>query len=82
MLKKILIGLGSFIVLLLAAAFILPIMYKGKIETMVKEEINKSINAKVDFSSYDLTIFKSFPNLSIELNGLSVVNQAPLLAIH
>lgn len=77
MLKKILIGLGSFIVLLLAAAFILPIVYKGKIETMVKEEINKSINAKVDFTTYDLTIFKSFPNLSIELNGLSVVNQAP-----
>lgn len=77
MLKKILIGVGSFIALLLAAAFILPILYKGKIETMVKEEINKSIHAKVDFTSYDLTIFKSFPNLSIELNGLSVVNQEP-----
>ncbi|MBK9637366.1 MAG: AsmA family protein [Bacteroidetes bacterium] len=77
MLKKILIGLGSFIVLLLAAAFILPIVYKGKIESLVKEEINKSINAKVDFTSYDLTIFSSFPNLSIELNNLSVVNQAP-----
>ncbi len=77
MLKKILIGLGSFIVLLLLAAFILPIVYKGKIEIMVKEEINKSLNAKVDFASYDLTIFSSFPNLSIELNNLSVVNQSP-----
>lgn len=77
MLKKILIGIGAFIVLILAAAFILPIVYKGKIETMVKEEINKSINAKVDFAGFDLTIFSSFPHLSIELNNLSVVNQAP-----
>jgi AsmA-like C-terminal region len=77
MLKKILIGLGSFIFFLLAAAFILPIVYKGKIEIMVKEEINKSLHAKVDFASYDLSIFSSFPNLSIELNDLSVVNQAP-----
>lgn len=77
MLKKILIGLGAFIVLLLAAGIILPIVYKGKIETMMKEEINKKLNAKVDFTDYDLTIFSSFPNLSIELNGLSVIGKNP-----
>ena len=42
MLKKILIGLGSFIVLLLTAAFILPIVYKGKIEIMQWTVIQRS----------------------------------------
>ncbi|MBL7923854.1 MAG: AsmA family protein, partial [Bacteroidia bacterium] len=77
MLKKILIGFGLFIVLILAAAVILPIVYKDKIVTLIKDEVNKNIQAKVDFGDFDLTLFSSFPDFTIKLNDLSVIGQAP-----
>ena len=77
MLKKILLGLGLLIVLILAAAVILPVVYKDKIVALVKEETNKNINAKVDFGDFDLTLFSSFPNFTLKLKDLSVVGIAP-----
>lgn len=77
MVKKILIGLGLLLVLVLGAAVILPIIYKDKIVAMVKEEVNKNINAKVDFGDFDLTILSSFPDFTLSLQNLSVVGHAP-----
>ncbi len=73
MIKKIILVLIAIIVLLLGAAIVIPIAYKDKIITRVKDEINKTINAKVDFGAIDLTIIKSFPSLTFTLNNLSVV---------
>lgn len=77
MLKKILLGLGIFLVLLLGAAILLPIIYKDKIVALVKEEANKNLNAKVDFGEFDLTILSSFPDFTLTINNLSIVGVAP-----
>lgn len=77
MLKKIFIGLGILIVLILGAAILLPVIYKDKIVAMVKEEVNKNINAKVDFGDFDLTILSSFPDFTLSINNLSVAGIAP-----
>ncbi len=77
MLKKILVGLGIFIVIILGAAIVLPIIYKDKIVAMVKEEVNKKVNAKVDFGNFNLTLIRSFPNFTISINNLSVIGVAP-----
>ena len=61
------------IVVVLVALVSVPFIFKNKILAKVKSEINNSINAKVDFKDYDLTIFSSFPNLTLKLNQLSVV---------
>lgn len=73
MLKKIILIVVSIFVLLLIAVVVLPIIYKDKIISMVKTEINKSVNAKVDFKSFDLTLIRSFPDFTIQLNNLSVI---------
>ncbi len=69
---KIFVGvlLGLFLVLL-----ILPFAFKGKIEKIVKEEINNNVNAKVDYESFALSFIKGFPDIYVGLNGLSVVGQ-------
>lgn len=41
--------------------------------TLVKDEINKSINAKVDFKDVDISLFRHFPKLSVGLENLQVV---------
>jgi hypothetical protein len=67
------IVLGVLILLLIAV----PFLFKDKLVALIKEETNKNLNAKVDFSDASLSLFRSFPNLSLELENLSVINQAP-----
>src|ERR1041385_4469868 len=73
MLKKILIGLLIFVLLLIAAAIILPFVFKDKIVAKAKESINNSVNAKVNFSGADLTIIKSFPNITFCMNDFVII---------
>jgi len=75
--KKVLKIVGSVflvIVLLLIAA---PFFLKGKISGIIKNKVNSSINATFDFSDADLSLFKSFPNATVTLNNISLINKAP-----
>lgn len=65
------------IVIILAAAFVLPFAFKGAIMKVAKEEINKSVEAKVNFSNISLSLFKSFPNFNLGIEKLSVVGNKP-----
>lgn len=71
--KKVLIGLAVFIVLLVAAVFTLPFLFKDKINARVKQEINNQLNAKVDYGDFSLSLIRSFPNFSFSIQDVSVV---------
>ena len=77
--KNILIGFGAFIILVVAAAAILPIVFKDDIKAAIDKEIAKNINADVifDAGNFDLTLFRNFPNITIEIKELGVFNHAP-----
>ena len=62
------------IILLLVAA---PFFLKGKIAGIIKEKVNNSINATFDFSEADLTLFSSFPNATVTLDNITLINKAP-----
>lgn len=76
-LKRIFITLGILIVLLLAAAVLIPILFKDKIEAAVKAEVNKNINAVVDWGEWDITLLKNFPNLTVDIENVKITNVAP-----
>ena len=71
--KKFLKISGVVILLLIIAAVALPFLFKDKIIAKAKEEINKSVNAKVNFGDFDLTLLSSFPNLTFKLNDFSII---------
>jgi hypothetical protein len=71
--KKILLGFLIFFVVLIAAAAAVPFLFKGRIVEMTKAEINKSVNAKVDFTGVSLSLLRSFPDFSLSLKGLTVI---------
>lgn len=77
--KWTLIIVGGLIVLFLAAAFILPVVFKDEIKAAIDKEIAKSVNADVvfDVDKFNLTLFKNFPNLTAEMNDFGVINRAP-----
>jgi uncharacterized protein involved in outer membrane biogenesis len=77
MFKKILVGFGIFLFVILAAAIILPIVYKDKIKALVIEQVNNNLNATVSLGDVGLNLFRSFPNFSLSLHELTVANHAP-----
>ncbi|MCC6838790.1 MAG: AsmA family protein [Flavobacteriales bacterium] len=79
--KRILLAVGILLVLLLVAAVLIPVLYADKIEAAVKEQVNKSINATVDWGEWDISLLRSFPNASVEVKNLKVCNKAPFEGI-
>jgi len=79
MMKKILIVLGIMLIVLVAAAFILPVIFKDKIKAAIDKELAKSLNADVvfDVDKFSLSLFKNFPNLTAEMRDFGVFNREP-----
>ncbi len=77
--KRVLIGFGILIILLLGTAIIIPILFKDDIKAAIDKEIAKSVNADVifDVDNFDLTLFKNFPNATAVVSDLGVFNRAP-----
>lgn len=72
MLKKVLLGVLLLFVLLIGAIVAVPFLFKDEINAALKEEINKNLNAKVDYGSFDLSLLRSFPNFSFSIDDVSV----------
>lgn len=75
---KILKVVGIVLLVLLVTLFSLPFLFKGKIITAAKKAVNEQLNAKVDFNEeIDLSIFSSFPNLTLGIHDFRIINRAP-----
>lgn len=72
MIKKLLIGLGITLSIFIAAAIAIPYFFKDEIMAKVKTAINENINAKVDFNDVDISLFRSFPKISLRISDLSI----------
>ena len=67
------IAIGSTIFVIFLALLLTPIIFKDKIFTIAKTEINKMLTAQVDFSDLKLSFIRYFPNAYIALEDVSVV---------
>lgn len=74
-LKKSLKIAGITLLSLILLAFIIPVVFKKQVQALVKREINKQINAKVDFTDVKLSLFRHFPRATISIKGLSIVGK-------
>lgn len=70
--KKIILTLLIILALLVGAAVVLPVIYKDDLIKMVNKEINKNIDATVNFEDVHLSLFRSFPHFSLGIDELSV----------
>ena len=77
MLRKILKWSGITFLVLLILVIAAPFIFKDKLVQIVKEEANNSLNAKVDFGEFDLTLFSSFPDFRFKIKNVSVINVEP-----
>jgi hypothetical protein len=75
--KKLLKGLGIFLLVAIIALAAAPFIFKDKIKALVLKSINENVDAKVAFEDVDLSLFKSFPNANVTIDKLSIINKAP-----
>ena len=67
--KKLLKISGITIAAIIVLLMVLPLALKGKVETIIKEEGNKMLNAQFDFESLDISLLSQFPQASVTLEN-------------
>jgi len=72
-LRILIITIGVILLLLIT----IPILFKSKIEAFVKEKVNQEILATVDWSRFTVSLFRGFPDLSVNIHNVSVVGVDP-----
>lgn len=72
MIKKTLKITGIILLVLIVIAFAAPFIFKGKILNIAKTQVNKTLNAKTEFSDVDISFFRHFPRVAVALDNLSI----------
>jgi vacuolar-type H+-ATPase subunit H len=79
MVKKALIGLAIFLVVVIIALAAAPIIFKDQIKLAVDEQLEANINAEVvyDIENFSVSFFSHFPNLTAGITRIAVVGREP-----
>ena len=75
--KKVLKIVGIFLLVVIIALAAAPFLFKDKIKALVLKSINESVDATVAFEDVDLSLFRNFPNATVNIDKLSIINKAP-----
>jgi uncharacterized protein involved in outer membrane biogenesis len=60
---------------MVVALISIPVLFKQSILEKTKSTINKQLNAEVGFEGFKLSLFSSFPKVTIELQNVSVTGK-------
>lgn len=71
--KKGLIITGCIVACILLLMAIVPLFLGGKVQEIIKREGNKMLNARFDFETLDISLFRDFPRASIALDNFYMV---------
>lgn len=63
---------GALLVLIIAAALIIPFAFKDKIRAKLETQISSTVNAEVKFADYKVSLFRAFPNIAFSVSDLSI----------
>ncbi len=77
MVKKILKWTGIILLVLIIALFTIPFLFKDKIKALVLNAVNEQVDARVNVGDVSLSLFRHFPQASVSVEKLSVINKAP-----
>ncbi|XLS29877.1 AsmA-like C-terminal region-containing protein [Flavobacteriaceae bacterium M23B6Z8] len=75
--RKIIKITAIILVLFIGILVAVPFIFKGKIIDLIKQNLNNNLNARVDFQEADLSIFRGFPNATVNLKNTVIINNSP-----
>ena len=79
MFKKILKIVGILFLLIIVSLFAVPYFFSDQIKNKIEAAINEKVDAKISFADAKISLFKNFPNATVTLDKLLIVNKAPFL---
>jgi hypothetical protein len=68
---------GIILAILIIALLAAPFLFKNSLEKLLKKTINENLNATVEWTELDVSLFRSFPDAALRVSDFSVVNKAP-----
>jgi vacuolar-type H+-ATPase subunit H len=71
--KKILLITGIILGSILLIMILTPIIFKGKLLQLAKDQANENLRAKIEFADFKLSMFRHFPSLNLKITNLSIV---------
>lgn len=77
MVKKILKITGIVLLLLILSLFAIPFFFQDTIKAKIADAINEKVDAKVSFADADLSLLRNFPQASVNVEKLLIINKAP-----
>ncbi len=78
-LKKALKWTGITVAILVIILAVAPYLFKDKIQSMIAQTINEKVNATITFDYVGLSLIRNFPNASVTIDELVLINQAPFI---
>lgn len=78
--KKVVLIIIIVFAVILGTLISIPVFFKQSILEKTKTTINKQLNAEVEFSGFKLSLFRSFPKITIELQNASITGKGEFQA--
>ena len=75
--KKIFKILGITLLAVIIVIVAAPFFFKDQIAQIIKDKLNAAMEAQIDFAEVDLSLFRSFPDAQLHIEGFSIINKAP-----
>ncbi|WP_452599746.1 AsmA family protein [Pontimicrobium sp. MEBiC01747] len=75
--KKILKITGISLLVIIILLITAPFIFQSQIKDMVRNFINNSVNAKVEFADVNLSFLSSFPQANVTVDELKITNFKP-----
>lgn len=76
--KRILAAVATLFALALVLLIVLPLLFGDRIAQRVKVEVNRNVNARVDWRAAGLSFFRHFPNVTLTLDDLTTAGTGRL----
>ncbi len=73
--KRLLIALVVLVVLGIGFLLAAPILFKDQVAANVKSSLNSMVEAEIDFRDINLSFLRSFPEVSLLIDDLSIVGK-------
>jgi len=70
--KKIIVIIAVVFLLFAGALLAIPVFFKNNLVEATKNTINKQVKAEIEFADIKLSLFRSFPKATVELNNLLI----------
>ena len=70
--RRTILIIGIVVVVLLATLFSIPAFFKSALLEKTKSTINKQVNAEVEFADFNMSLFRNFPKITIEMSEVVI----------